>query len=94
MDRIQISDAFREGLNSLREVRHALPEVCESNPDLPQRNSELFRIKDDSFMAVRTGDLVITLEPTERLMELVAAARARKGELAIDQEIGEVRSAR
>jgi len=94
MDHIKINDDFRKGLQSLRDVADALPEMLKRFPELPQRNSELFRVKDDSFLAVTTGDLVITLEPTERLMEVIAAARAWKAERGSGEEctkIGEVR---
>jgi hypothetical protein len=87
MDHIEINEDFREALRQLREVRDAIPEVCDSDPSLPQRNSDLFRVKGDSFRAVATGDLVITLEPTEGLMDLIAAIRAWKAERRIGKEI-------
>jgi hypothetical protein len=68
-----------------------VPEVCKRFPELPQSTSELFRIKTDSFLAIATGDLVITIEPTERLMELVTALRTRKDKGNISEERVEVR---
>ena len=79
MNHIEVTDDFRKGLGYLENVADALPELCKRFPELPQNVSDLFRIKNDSFLAVRTNDLVITLEPTERLTELVSAARTWKG---------------
>lgn len=90
MDHIKINDDFRKGLQSLRDVADALPEMLKRFPELPQRSSELFRVKDDSFLAVATGDLVITLEPTERLTEVITAARAWKVERGIRKECTEI----
>jgi hypothetical protein len=78
MDHIEISKEFRIGISALRDVANALPKACKCLPELPHKNSDLFRIKDDSILAIGTNDLVITLEPTERLRELVAAVRARE----------------
>jgi hypothetical protein len=94
MNHIAVNDAFRNGLTQLEGVADALPEVCKRFPELPQSVSELFRVKDDGFFAVRTSDLVITLEPTERLLELVSAARTWKGIRSIGQEVAEVGSGR
>jgi hypothetical protein len=94
MNHIAVNDAFRNGLTQLEGVADALPEVCKRFPELPQTVSELFRIKDDSFLAVRTNDLVITLEPTERLLELVSAARTWKGIRDVEEELAEVGSGR
>jgi hypothetical protein len=80
MDHIEISDEFRSELRALRDVADALPEACKSLPQLSQSNADLFRVKDDSVLAVGTGGLVITLEPTERLRELVTAVRTWKRE--------------
>jgi hypothetical protein len=87
VDHIEISEDFRTIMRELRQVRDILPEVFRSNPDLSQRNSELFRIKDDSFIAVSTEELVIVLEPTERLTKLVTAARAWKAKSDVVQPI-------
>jgi hypothetical protein len=92
MNHIAVNDAFRAGLASLEDIADALPEICKRCPDLPQSVSELFRIKNDSFLAIGTGDLVITLEPTERLIELVAAARTWKRISGFGQESREVGS--
>jgi hypothetical protein len=86
MNHIAVNDDFRRGLDALEDVADALPEVCERCPELPHSLSELFRVADDGFFAIRTGDLVITLEPTKRLAELIAAARAWKREHNIGQE--------
>jgi hypothetical protein len=90
MNHITITDEFRAGLQSLYDVSKALPEVCERFPELPQCSSDLFCVKNDSFLAIRTGDLVITLEPTERLAELIAAARAWKSKGDIVEKVREV----
>lgn len=91
MNHIEVSDSFRILLADLENVSDALPELCEGCPEMPKSISELFRIKDDGFLAVMTGDLVITLEPTERLSELVTAARAWKRIHGVPEKTGEIR---
>ena len=59
------------------------PERIKSIPELWQNASELFRVKADPLFAVGTDDIVITLEPTERFIELVSAPGAWERELLV-----------
>ncbi|MBZ5580170.1 MAG: hypothetical protein LAP40_26725 [Acidobacteriia bacterium] len=86
MDHIEISEGYREGLRCLRFIRDAGPETREYFSQFLNSNTELFRIKDDNVFAVGTGDMVITLEPSERLRELMAAVRAWKAERDLVQQ--------
>jgi hypothetical protein len=81
MDHIAVTPEFREVLRALRSVAGASPEIGGSFPELGQSASDCFRVKDDCLVATGTGDLVITLEPTERMLEFVAAKRAREAVL-------------
>ena len=79
MDHIQISADFREALQVLRFVANSNPEVKSSLPQIPQSAADLFRVKNDNVFAVGTNEFVVTLEPTERLLEYLSAVRARNG---------------
>jgi hypothetical protein len=86
VDHIEIDDEYREGLRCLCQIRDAGPEVRERFGQFLESCAELFRVKDDLVFAVGTEDLVVTLEPTERLRELMATVRAWKGERDNRQE--------
>jgi hypothetical protein len=86
MDHITISEEVRAGITCLREIRNASPELRDRFSDFLQSNAELFRVKDDRVLAIGTSDVVISLEPTKRLSELVAAVRAWKDEDGIRKE--------
>lgn len=75
MDRIEITEEVRAAVEYLRDVAHAVPEFKSGLPQFPKSLADCFRIKDDPLFALGTSDLIITLEPTERLMELIAAKR-------------------
>jgi hypothetical protein len=76
MDRIEITEDARTGVQYLHNIRRAHPESDQALPNGIHCVSELFRVKDNSLFAGGADDLVITLEPTERLLELVATTRA------------------
>lgn len=80
MDHIEISDEYREGLRCLRQIRDAGPEAHERFRHFLESTAELFRVKDDGVFALGTDDLIVVLEPTERLRELISATRTWKAE--------------
>lgn len=80
MDRIEISEAFRNALSALHDIAGTLPEAFQRFPELAQSNAELFCVKDDDVRAVMTDKFIITLEPTEKLLNLIATVRAFKAE--------------
>jgi hypothetical protein len=59
----------------------------QSGGQLSQPASEFFRVKDNSLLAIGTDYLVVSIEPTERLMELMAAHRAGEHERAESQHL-------
>jgi hypothetical protein len=81
MDHIELSEDFREALRELRNIANALPEHSSGFPQLAQSAADLFRVKNDGIFAIGTNNLVITLEPTERLREYLSAMRARNGRI-------------
>jgi hypothetical protein len=83
MDRIAPTRELTHWLKLLRDVMDARPESISGLPHLQQGASDLFRVKSDPLFAVGTNDVIITLEPTERLIELVSALRAREGEFQV-----------
>ena len=85
LDHIEITDAYRDGLRCLRLIRNAGPEGLERFGEFLKSNSELIRIKDDPVLAAGTNDMVVALEPTERLRELMAATRAWENERHTDK---------
>ena len=76
MDHIEISEEYREGLRCLRQIRNAGPEARKRFSHFLQSTAELYRVKHDSVFALGTDDLIVVLEPTERLHELISATRA------------------
>ena len=80
MDHIEISNEYREGLRCLRLIRDAGPKARERFGEFLQSATELFCIKGDPVFAVGTDDMIVVLEPTERLRELMAATRAWEAE--------------
>jgi hypothetical protein len=91
MDRIELAPGVREGVQVLRDVLNASPETHHGRSGFSQSASEWFRVKQDDVFAVGTGGLVITLEPTESLLELLAAKRAGEVKGNIGKETGEIR---
>lgn len=81
MDHIELSDDFRKTVRELRAVARSNPKLLRSLPQLCQSAADCFRIKNDSLFAVGTDDLVITLEPSERLVEFLSTARTRNGRI-------------
>jgi hypothetical protein len=61
-------------------IRNTHPESMDGGPEFPQGVTEFIRVKNDPLFAVGTDDVIVTLEPTERLVELVNAA-AGEGKL-------------
>jgi hypothetical protein len=80
MNRILPSEDLLRAYRWLHVVRDASPEEVSTFPEIPQSVADVVRVKQDRLFASGTGDIIITLEPTERLTELVAALRAREFE--------------
>jgi hypothetical protein len=78
MDRIEVSAEAKEAIHLLREVSGTLPQFRDCFPELPQSAADCFRVKDDHVLTAGTNELVITLEPTQRMLEFVAAVWARE----------------
>ena len=67
-------------LACLFEIGQASPEIRSSLPGFPQSVSELkemITVEGNDFGAVGASELVVNFVPTERLMKLVTAVRAR-----------------
>ena len=78
MDRIEASPEAKQAIWLLRKVSSALPQFRDRFPELPQSAADCFRVKDNCVPTVGTGELIITLEPTEQMLKFVAAVRARE----------------
>lgn len=83
VDHIAVSPELREALSVLCGARDAGPEAMGRVAEFLQSCPDAFSIKRDPLFAIGTNDMVITLEPTKRLMELVHASRTREGELQV-----------
>jgi hypothetical protein len=90
IDHVEIAPGVTDGIRALRVVFNTPPEALHSFPALKQSCSEWFRVKADDISAIGTSDLIITLEPTERLVELVTAVRTREAKGCIGEESREV----
>lgn len=89
--RVSIRTESTELLALLREIGESEQHDLDGLPNLPQsiaEFSQLVSVQSDYLSAEGTGELVVRLKPTERLIELVAATRARKGKLLVGQEVG------
>lgn len=69
-----------ELLSILREVSEGPDQLRQPFFELFQCRSELARAETYSRPAFNTGEVIVTLKPSERLLELLAAARAAKAE--------------
>ncbi len=74
MTKILATPDLARSLRRLVDMRDAAPQGVDGISEFPQSIAEFIRIKDDPLFAVGTNDVVVTLEPTERLLELVNAA--------------------
>jgi hypothetical protein len=64
MDKIEVTKEFRDAIAVLRSS-------ADAHAKLGYRASDIFRVKDDLLFTSGTGDIVVTLEPTERFAELM-----------------------
>jgi hypothetical protein len=86
VNRIAPTRELTKCLGLLRKEMDSGPERVERIPELRQNISNLVRLKADPCLATGTNDIVITLEPTERFIELVSTLGAREGEPQISTE--------
>jgi hypothetical protein len=79
VDKIEVSTALRVALMDLREIR-TIPD--ERDRFLQACNSicDLTAIQPGDFIAHGTDEFVLTLQPTNTFLKLVAAFQARKRE--------------
>jgi NAD(P)H-dependent FMN reductase len=63
----------------LRAIVGATPEVLGGYSQSFESASDWFNVKPDSLFAVGTGDLVIMIEPTERLRAFLSTEGAGEG---------------
>jgi len=73
---IEITDGLPKLLNSLRQAARTEPENLRFGPEVFQDVSKLVRVKCDRVFAAGTDNIVVTLEPTELLIEIVPATGA------------------
>jgi hypothetical protein len=78
--RIEPTSDCKRATSFLLDIANGLPEMGEGVREILQLAPEFFRVKNDILFAVGTNYLVVSIEPTERLMELMAAHRARENE--------------
>lgn len=76
MNRIAPTDDLLKAYKYLHILRDASPEQVGTLPEIPQSIADVVRVKPGCLFARGTGDIIIALEPTERLTELVAALKA------------------
>ena len=77
MHKILAAPGLARLVRQLVVIRNTHPEKVNSGSEFPQSITEFIRIKNDPLFAVGTDDMIVTLEPTERLVEL--AERSGRG---------------
>jgi hypothetical protein len=85
--RLEPTDECRRATSFLLEVANTHPETRQSGGQLSQSASKFLRVKDNGLITIGADYLVVSIEPTERLMEFMAAHGARKHERAEGQDL-------
>ena len=67
-----------ELLSALSDVAERFPELRDGVVDLLETGEELFLLHSDVAAAATTGEIVVRLDPSDRLLSLVSAFRARQ----------------
>jgi hypothetical protein len=79
--KIQCDDRpFQAAMRSLKELRQSSPELVERFLDGIDSSSQLVCIDTDGSAAAATGDLWVTFQPSNLLLDFLAAARTGEGE--------------
>ena len=77
--KIQCDDQpFQAALRSLEELQQSFPELVKRFLGRINSSSQLVRINADGGAAATTGDLRVTFQPSDLLLDFLAAARAGK----------------
>lgn len=85
--RIEIDCDNSELTPLLAELSESPKEVVDGLPGLQNALSDLVRVESEDFIASGATHLVIHLKPSERLIGLVAALRARNTDLHAGEKI-------
>jgi hypothetical protein len=80
------NSALRDTLQSVNELLYRSPELRKLAVDIFQPDFEFVRLEQDDDPAVSAGEVRVRLQPSERLLELVATLRAAERDLEIARE--------
>lgn len=67
-----------ELLSALSDAAERFPELRDGVVDLLEAGEQLFLLQADGTAAVTTGEIVVSLYPSDRLLGLMSAFRARQ----------------
>nr|CAD7058688.1 hypothetical protein RP007_05866 [Rhizobium sp. P007] len=67
-----------ELLSALPDAAERFPELRDGVVDLLETGEQLFLLQADGAAAATTGEIVVRLDPSDRLLSLVSAFRARQ----------------
>lgn len=80
-DGAEALSSFAEGLEALFAATQRLSEIADRLVDSPEAIAQLISLDAETVVAGRTVQLRVRTEPTDRLLDLVAAARAGHAQL-------------